>query len=42
MLALLYMKVLFSIATIPRCRGECYPFPWIALLIMLEASNTIF
>ena len=22
----------FSIATTPRCRGECYSFPWIASL----------
>ena len=25
-------KALFSIATTPRCRGECYSFPWIAPL----------
>ena len=25
-------KAPFSIATTPRCRGECYSFPWIAPL----------
>ena len=25
-------KAPFSIATAPRCRGECYSFPWIAPL----------
>ena len=25
-------KAPFSTATTPRCRGSCYPFPWIALL----------
>ena len=27
-------KAPFSIATTPRCKGECYSFPWIAPFIL--------
>ena len=37
------LKAPFSIATTPRYRGGCYPFPWIALLdpylIMLSVKQ---
>ena len=32
-------KALFSIATTPRCRGERYSFPWIALLYPVYVPN---